>query len=875
MTNNASNSRSSARADDNHLRRLWPQHRPSRRLITVSIAAGLLLLMLFAAGYWQVSQQFVRLEAQRRGLERSRDIVTLLDSIVDLQRTAYADTVAALNAARNEQRTVDRNALDRALDMDSKSLAESFAKLSDLILVKDRTAVDDCRRSALASLTRMHEMVSAFVDSDGASQLDDWRRRVMVDIMDTGMVARKLQALEMTAMRSSDALSSRQLEQAQRVAFAVLLAAALIVMVLGWMLVRYVNKREEVEQFLRNSTGLWRGTITALKQGVAVYSQQQQLVLWNPRLCELYGISEAMLHSGISVEEMLKHAIRVKGLSLELEKERTRKAFESVMDNGVTRELEIERVDGSRLQLGLYPMPGNYCILTLTDVTSIRRAEQLARDQAVRLGTIMNSVPDGIVTINSSGSIESWNAGAERLFGYEASEVIRRNVSILMNEPYASNHDLYLQRYLYNGDAGNLSRLRELTARRQDGSEFPIDLRISEMRLGEKRMFVGVIRDITERRAIEKMKNEFISTVSHELRTPLTSIMGSLTLLMDGAAGPLTGKAERLVGMAEKNSQRLTRLINDILDLEKAEAGRLNVRLDPQPLLPLLHHSLEMNRSYGSKFEVELTLHSEIDDVTVMADEVRFLQVMANLLSNAIKYSPPHSAVLVEVTQTVGRVRVTVHDAGPGISAEFKSRVFQRFAQADGSDSKAISGTGLGLAITKQLVELHGGAIGFDTGISRVGSGSGASFWVELSVVSEPSEVADVGGPLDMNILLCEDDPDVAEVLVEMLRREGCQVTHVGHAAQVSQMLDPSITVLLMDIDLPDQNGLSLVAELRRESQWRDLPVVVVSGTRMTPDERQTHAPLNVTAWLDKPVGRGLLRAALAKIKSNEGKELS
>jgi CheY-like chemotaxis protein len=293
------------------------------------------------------------------------------------------------------------------------------------------------------------------------------------------------------------------------------------------------------------------------------------------------------------------------------------------------------------------------------------------------------------------------------------------------------------------------------------------------------------------------------------------------------------------------------------------------MQIQVQPLLPMLEHSLDMNRSYGLRFDVSLRLLcDDREPLMVRADEMRLLQVIANLLSSAIKHSPPHSEVLVEVVQLARRVRITVHDAGPGLSEELRSRVFQRFAQADGSDAKAVSGTGLGLAIAKQMVELQGGVIGFDSGQSKVGSGNGASFRIELPIISNVELTMESCEPLNMNVLLCEDDPDVAEILIEMMHQEGCRVAHADQAAKMLEMLVSSYAVLMMDIDLPDRNGLRLVAELRDTKQWCGLPVVVVSASHFSDSQRALQQGLHILAWLDKPVDRTALRSALLKAKS-------
>lgn len=239
----------------------------------------------------------------------------------------------------------------------------------------------------------------------------------------------------------------------------------------------------------------------------------------------------------------------------------------------------------------------------------------------------------------------------------------------------------------------------------------------------------GVNWDITELKKAERMKSEFVSTVSHELRTPLTSIQGSLGLLCGTMAHTLPENARKLLDVARRNSDRLALLINDLLDMEKIEAGKLHFESTRQPILPLVEQSLEANAGYALTHQVHFKLTQTAGDAQADVDANRFLQVMANLLSNAVKFSPAGADVEVHVTASQERVRVAVRDFGPGVPEEFRAGIFQKFRQADATDARAKSGTGLGLAISKAIVEGMGGQIGFHTEL-----GNGSVFYFELPV---------------------------------------------------------------------------------------------------------------------------------------------
>jgi signal transduction histidine kinase len=227
--------------------------------------------------------------------------------------------------------------------------------------------------------------------------------------------------------------------------------------------------------------------------------------------------------------------------------------------------------------------------------------------------------------------------------------------------------------------------------------------------------------------AQERLKSEFISTVSHELRTPLTSIRGALGLLEGGVAGPLPPPVAEMVGIAHKNSERLIRLVNDILDLEKLDAGRMELHLAPMELAPLLVQAVQAHQGYADAYGVKLEAALEAPGAWARVDADRLAQVLANLLSNAIKFSPRGERVTLRLTRQDGAPRIQVEDRGPGIPEAFQGRIFQRFAQADGSDARQRGGSGLGLSIARSLAERMGGRLAFITGPGR-----GTIFWLEL-----------------------------------------------------------------------------------------------------------------------------------------------
>jgi PAS domain S-box-containing protein len=503
------------------------------------------------------------------------------------------------------------------------------------------------------------------------------------------------------------------------------------------------------------------------------------------------------------------------------------------------------------------------------DITERKRAEGALRESEARAQAIVNTAADAIITIDERGIIERFNPASERLFGYTADAAIGRNVNILMPSPYRDEHDSYLARYLSTGEKKIIGIGREVIGKRKDGTTFPIELAVGEVRLGDRRIFTGIIRDITERKRIEQMKNEFISIVSHELRTPLTSILGSLGLIKGGVLGELPEQAKEMIEIAHKNSERLVRLINDMLDIEKIEAGKMEFKIRPLELIPLIEQTIQASRAYGEEFGVEFAVEHALPGVKVCADGDRLIQVVTNLLSNAAKFSPRGDTVEVSVSRHDGAIRVAVADHGPGIAEEFREHVFEKFVQADSSDAREKGGTGLGLSICKAIVEKLGGRIGFDTE-----TGAGTTFYFDLPewreaeagdiAETKAGDIAETKAGDRPRVLICEDDRDIASLLRMMLDRGGYESDIAYTAGQAQQMLArQSYVAMTLDLLLPDRNGISLVRELRAHENMRSFPIIVVSIVAEDTKKAVDGGTLEIIDWLDKPIDQTRLLAVI------------
>jgi PAS domain S-box-containing protein len=377
------------------------------------------------------------------------------------------------------------------------------------------------------------------------------------------------------------------------------------------------------------------------------------------------------------------------------------------------------------------------------------QAERELRISQARFAGILEIADDAIISINGDQCITLFNQGAEKIFGYTAAEVIGQPLDILLPQRAVHAHRKHVVDFgLASGQARRMGERSSIFGRRKDGSEFPAEASISRLDQGGEKVFTVILRDITERQKIDRMKNEFVSVVSHELRTPLTSIHGSLGMLASGLLSADSERGKRLLQIAVDSTDRLVRLINDILDIERIESGKVSMVMLPCNVANLVSEAIDEVQSLADKAEIHLSVASV--SAEVVADGDRVIQTLTNLLSNAIKFSNSGSTVCLkaEAIGGVGRqvgqmssspspsstpstlspsppspphILFTVQDQGRGIPADKLESIFERFQQVDASDSRHQDGTGLGLTICRSIVQQHGGEIWVE---SRVGAGS-------------------------------------------------------------------------------------------------------------------------------------------------------
>ncbi len=382
-----------------------------------------------------------------------------------------------------------------------------------------------------------------------------------------------------------------------------------------------------------------------------------------------------------------------------------------------------------------------------TNIDERKRVEAALKESEAHHRAVLDNVLDGIITIDEMGTIVSFNPAAEYIFGLPTADAVGRNISILMPEPDRSRHDGYLSTYLKTGEAGIIGVGREVIGRRRDGSALSIDLAISRLEMNGKSLFVGIVRDITERKlaaeemrrakqqadAANRAKPEFLANMSHDLRTPMNAILGFGQLLQRDAKDSLSPQHLEYVGLILQGGQNLLELVDEVLDLARIEAGKIVLSPTDVVLEDVIEENVPLVRPLADKRGIELVNRCTARrPPRLRADYTRFKQVLLNLLSNAVKYNRDGGTVTIDCrTLPDGLLRVSVADTGRGISSEWRDQVFQPFSRL-AAETSDIEVTGLGLSICKQLVEAMGGEIGFE---SRIGQGS--TFWVDLPVASK------------------------------------------------------------------------------------------------------------------------------------------
>lgn len=535
-------------------------------------------------------------------------------------------------------------------------------------------------------------------------------------------------------------------------------------------------------------------------------------------------------------------------------------------------------------------------VLVFRDVTEQRKLYE-AHEQ---LAAIVQYSGEAIATKNLNGIIQTWNASAEKLFGYRADEIVGRSVTILIPPERLSEEDEILSRIRRGLPAERLETIRL----KKDGTPIPVSVTVSPIKdpdgdvIGASKL----IQDITARTRLDKerqqllaleqalraqaeaagrVKDEFLATVSHELRTPLNAILGWATMLNKDKLEPTI--ARRGIESIERNAKAQAQLVEDLLDVSRIISGK--VRLDVQSIIltHIIDEALDAVRPAAEAKSIRLDVHIDPTAEHLRADPGRLQQIIWNLLSNSIKFTAPGGQVIVTGRRTAAMAEISVSDTGEGINPNFLPYVFDRFQQADSSATRRHGGLGLGLAITRHLVEMHGGTVEAHS----EGEGRGATFTVKLPVPTVHLETSTTGngGARDpysrrendeppnlqgLKILAVDDSSDTRELLSVVL--EGCGAT-VTTASSVREALDVFAgwkpQVLVCDIGMPEQDGYAFIKAIRQlpPEQGGDVPAIALTGYARVED-RTRALQAGYQMFVPKPIEASELCTIIANLIS-------
>ena len=519
------------------------------------------------------------------------------------------------------------------------------------------------------------------------------------------------------------------------------------------------------------------------------------------------------------------------------------------------------------------------------DITERVLAQREVAAREAYLRRVLNSTHDAIIVIDAEGIVESFNTGAETMFGYQADEVIGHSVSLLIPSPHRERHDDYLRQYYKTGQSKILGVEREFEAQRKNGSTFPMALRVNEMKEEGTHRFIGVIHDITGRKLTEdtlrhakeaaeaaaEAKSQFLANISHEIRTPIHGVLGALEMLRDTALNP---PQRRYLDTANTSAEILLALIDEILDFSRLEAGKLRVETLDFELRRTVEDVTTMlgQGAHAKRLELVCFIASNIPD-QLKGDPIRLRQILSNLVGNAIKFTQ-HGEVVVNVTAErleADRIllRFEVRDTGIGIAADKQALLFQPFIQADGSTSRRFGGTGLGLSIARRLVELMGGEIGLSSQ-PEIGS----QFWFRLpfglATAYQPPVITDFSG---RRLLIVDDNATSRAILYRYLSAWGIQPGSAGGGEEALAKLQDAVAIgrpyplVLLDFNMPGMGGLMLAKRLRQDPALAGTRLLLLSSSSQ---DSAIISELKIDIWLDKPVRQSELRNALATIFNTE-----
>ncbi len=514
----------------------------------------------------------------------------------------------------------------------------------------------------------------------------------------------------------------------------------------------------------------------------------------------------------------------------------------------------------------------------------IRKKAQVSLEASeVRNRTIMNSLVDGLISINDVGIIENINSAACRLFGYSKLELLGKNIKILMPSPYHEEHDEYLSNYKITQKKNVIGYGRKVTGLRKDGSTFPVDLSVSEMTIAGKTKYSGIIRDDSERLKNEnelikakdeaqlaaEAKSNFLASMSHEIRTPMNGVLGMVELLQDTH---LNTQQKEIIKTISDSGTALLEIINDILEYSKFEAGKIELELITFNLERTIYDVTRLLLVKAEEKGIELIFYFHTDCPNyVTGDAGRIRQIMLNLVGNAIKFTETGQVVVeVKYKKEPGKkynICIEVIDTGIGIDNSVKETLFQSFTQADNSTSRKYGGTGLGLTISKRLVELMDGILDVKSEL-----GKGSTFWIELHLQeAEPPEKLEKIDLNNIRVLIVDDNSINLQILQGQLTKLNMLVDETSNPQEVIQLIRNSQKIkrpyqlIIIDNVMPILSGDNLGRKIMSCDDINNIPLVLLtSATGM--GDAAVFKEIGFSAYLTKPILSDLLYNTLTRV---------
>jgi PAS domain S-box-containing protein len=590
-----------------------------------------------------------------------------------------------------------------------------------------------------------------------------------------------------------------------------------------------ITEQRRSEEALRASEARYRALVESSPDGIGIH-QDGRVVFINPAGARLLGAQGPDELVGKPVMDLLHPDYR------EVVRERIQRSLAAGQPAPPLMEKFI-RLDGTVIDVEVTAVPiiweGRPAMqVVFRDITERKRMEEELKASEERYRDLFENANDGIYILDRAGRIVSFNRKAEEITGYTLEEVRGQSYTLFL--PPGPERKKARRAFLKNM-RGQPDKT-ELTIIRKDGREVILELSTRPIWQGGQIVGIqGIGRDITERKELERLKSDFISTVSHELRTPLTSIKGYVDLVLAGDVGPLTPEQKEFLTIVSQNTTRLTELINDLLEIERLESGRIEfefAELDLAEVLENVARSLHVNAEQkGLEFLTEIP-----SGLKVRGDRDRLTQVFLNLLSNAIKYTPA-GTVELRAHQEDDAVVVEVRDTGIGLSESDLQKLFQKFFRSDNPYVRKVGGTGLGLSIAKAIVERHGGTI---TVTSQLGQGS--TFTVRLPALARPER------PL---VLVIEDEVAIARLIAKYIEKMGYRaVTAYSAREGFDQAVRLKPDLITLDVLMPDLDGFALIQQLKAHPETAHIPVIFLSIVQ----DRQQGLRLGASAFLTKPI---------------------